>query len=413
MLLLHNRYRSASPSGEDRVVEQERAALAGAGHDVELLSRSSDEIRGWPAFRKAIVPAQVVWSERSRRSLLRAIRKFRPQVVHVHNVFPLLSASVLYACRAESVPVVASLHNYRLVCPSGDLFRDDAICHDCVTRRLPSPGVRHGCYKGSALATVPLAAGMVAHGRAWRTMVSAYVCLSVAQRNIIVQRGFPSHRLFVKPNFVPPAVDARGDREDIVVYAGRLTANKGIPLLMEAWDRYIRTAGNTRLRLVIAGTGPLQCDIARWAGDRASVEWKGMLSHPASRALLGRARAAVVPSQWEEPFGLVVVEAMAAGVPAVAPRHGSFPELITDGLDGVLFESGSSSSLAAVFHHVEANPDWYDGLGLSARLTYERRFTREANLKQLLRIYRFAEEHPAPAPPDDPYRNPAKDRTPF
>ncbi len=393
VLVVHNRYRSASPSGEDRVVDQEAAALVACGHSVERFERFSDDIAGQSVLQKALLPGKVVWNDSVRRSLADVLRRFRPDVVHLHNTFPLMSPSVLYAARAERVPVVATMHHYRLVCPSGDLFRDGAVCHDCVGR-LPVPAITHGCYRQSAVATVPLAVGSVVHRRAWRTMISAYVCLSHAQRDILAEDELPPERLFVKPNFVPNVSAAVSSPDDFVVYAGRLAPTKGIPVLMEAWDRYRADANDGSLRLVIAGAGPLEREVSAWASTRPSVNWVGMLSRSDCASLMAHARLAVVPSLWEETFGLVVVEAMAAGVPSVASAHGSFPELITEGVDGVLVEPADPSALARVFRDVELRPERYVALGKAARRTYERRFAPEPNLRQLLEIYQFAIDNP-------------------
>lgn len=374
------------------MVDQEGALLRAHGHVVENFERFSDHITEWSLARKALLPAQVVWSDQARRSLVETLGRVQPDVVHIHNTFPLLSPSVLYACRAERVPVVVTFHNYRLVCPTGELFRDGAICHDCVDRRLPLTAVRHGCYRGSALATLPLAAGLVAHRGAWRKMVSAYIFLSEAQRDIIALDEVPAARSFVKPNFVPfrPAPDVAPDH--MVVYAGRMADTKGIPLLMEAWDRYSSEARQRPLRLVVAGGRPRQ----RLSGRaEAAMECLGVLSRSDCLAVMARARAVIVPSAWEEAFGLVVVEAMAAGVPSVASAHGSFPELITNGRDGVLFEPGNACALAEVFRDIELDPERYAMLGRAARRTYERRFTPEVNVEELLGIYQFAIDNPA------------------
>jgi glycosyltransferase involved in cell wall biosynthesis len=393
ILLVHNRYRSASPSGEDRVVDQEGALLRAHGHAVENFERVSDHIPGWSLARKALLPAQVMWSEQARRSLVETLRSVEPDVVHVHNTFPLLSPSVLYACRAERVPVVVTLHNYRLVCPTGELFRDGAICHDCVDRRLPLPAARHGCYRGSTLATLPLAGALVAHRRAWREMVSAYVFLSNAQRDIIPLDAVPEARSFVKPNFVPltPAPDVSSDH--MVVYAGRMAGTKGIPLLMEAWERYSSGARERPLRLVVVGGGPRHHPRPGRTG--ADIEFRGVLSRADCASVMARSRAVIVPSAWEETFGLVAVEAMAAGVPPVASAHGAFPELITNGIDGVLFEPGNAGALADVLRDIEVQPELYARFGRAARRTYEHRFTPEANVEQLLAIYQFSIENPA------------------
>lgn len=392
VVVVHNRYRSGTPAGEDRVVDQELAALDAAGHVVERFERLSDDIGGWSPAQKALVPARVVWSDSTRRSLARLLRTSRPDVVHVHSVFPLMSPSVLYACRAASVPVVATVHHYGLVCASGALFRDGSVCHDCVGRH-PLPGVRHGCYRDSTLATVPLAASLVAHRRSWRTMVSAWAFLSAAQRAIVAGDGFPAERLFVKHNFVDLPTGGRARPDDIVVFAGRLTVAKGVPLLMAAWDRYASRPGS-RLRLMVAGVGPLEDEVRRWAAGHPSVEWLGMLDRTECASLMARARACVVPSQWEEPFGLVVAESMAAGVPPIASSQGSLSELITDGVDGVLVPPGDPSRLAEAFVDLDTDPGRYEAMGEAARRTAERRFSRTANIEELVRIYRFAVDNP-------------------
>jgi glycosyltransferase involved in cell wall biosynthesis len=405
ILQVHNRYRSSSPGGEDRVVDQEGAALAERGHAVERFERRNDDIEHWSLPRRALVPANVVWSNSARRTLREAIVRFRPDVVHVHNTFPLLSASVLYACRDAKAPVVVTLHNYRLACATGDLFRDGHVCHACVGR-LPVPAVRHGCYR-SSVATIPVAVASTVHARAWRTLPSAFVFISASQRDILAPLDFPPERVFVKANLVPssivpPAVPDRGAESDngaaqpLVAYAGRLAPAKGIRLLMRAWDAY--TAGREPgLRLVIAGSGPLDGEVAAWATGKRSVDVRGMLSRDDCAALVAGARAAIVPSEWEEAFGLVAIEAMALRVPPVAPAHGSFPELIHDGHDGVLFTPGDPNALAAVLSDIDTDPERYSVLGRNARVSYEERFDPDANIAQLVATYEFAVANPSAA----------------
>ena len=293
---------------------------------------------------------------------------------------------------------MATLHNYRLVCPSGRLFRDGAICHDCVGR-LPLPALRHGCYRGSRLATLPMAASGVVNGQLWRTRVSAYICISQAQREIIRPFGLPDDRVFVRHNLVPPISGSRklaaSEKQNNVVFLGRIADVKGIELLMEAWDLYSATSGTNRLRLVIAGSGPLEADLTAWARGRHDVDFLGILSSAQCQVLLQGARAAVIPSAWEEPFGMVVVEAMAAGVPVIASAHGSFPDLLIDGREGTLFQPGNASALAEALQEVETAPERYERYGYNARDAYEKRFNFEANLSALLAIYGFAIERPA------------------
>ena len=394
VLLIHNRYRSAMPSGENRVVDQESEELARAGHEVRRFEKDSDEIEHWPAAQKALLPARVVWSGKSHRELAATLRGYRPDVVHVHNTFPLIGASVLYASRDASVPVVATIHNYRLMCASGDLMRQGAVCHDCV-RRLPVPGAVHGCYRGSRAATAPLVVATIAHRKAWRSLVSAYVFISAAQRDLHLALNLPPDRVFVRHNMIPYRDIQQTPRDPVVAYIGRLEQAKGVRLLMAAWDRYLGSSHDPGLRLVIAGTGPLDREVAAWARRRPSVEMLGLIPPGQVRELMSRTRAVLVPSVWEEPFGLVVIEAMAAGTPAIAAGHGSFPELVTPGVDGVLFRPGDPDALARAVADVAAHQEKYEGYGRRAREIYEQRFNPDHSLKHLIEIYNFAITHPA------------------
>lgn len=397
IVVAHNRYRSIAPSGENRVVDTECEALAGHGHEVIRFERDSDEIETWPAARKATLPARVLWNPASRRELLALLRDQRPDVVHLHNTFPLLSGSVLHACRQARVPVVATIHNYKLACASGDFFRAGAVCHDCATE--PLAGLRHGCYRGSRMATVPVAASVGVHRRAWRSMVSAYVFISAAQRDLLGHLDLAPERVFVKYNLIPRRfVTPSADRRAAVMYAGRLDEAKGARLLMASWDRYLTVRGDhpgePPLRLVIAGSGPLSDEVTAWAGTRESVELAGLVDRARCVRLMSGVRAVLLPSTWEETFGLTAVEAMAASTPPVAASHGSFPELITQATDGVLFRPGDPSALAEVLADIESDPERYLKLGAHARETYDRRFNPERNLRQLEDIYRFAITNP-------------------
>jgi glycosyltransferase involved in cell wall biosynthesis len=394
ILLAHNRYRSAAPSGENRVVDREGEALAALGHEVIRFERHSDDIEHWPKVKKASLPGRAVWNRETYRDLTGVLRARRPDVVHVHNTFPLLSAAVLHACRDARVPLVATIHNYKLACANGEFFRSGAVCHDCADGR-PTRAVVHGCYRGSRVATVPVALAATVHRQAWRSLVSAYVFISASQRDLLEGVGLPPDRVFVRHNLIPPHSAPQEARTATVIYAGRLDPAKGAHLLMAGWDRYCRTSAEPGLRLVIAGGGPLEGEVAAWAAGRPSIEMVGQVSSVRCAELIARARAVLLPSAWEETFGLVAVEAMAAGVPPIAAGHGSFTELITPGVDGVLFPPGDPDALALAVADVETHPERYETYGEQARKTYEQRFEPQDNLEQLLEIYRFAMAHPA------------------
>jgi glycosyltransferase involved in cell wall biosynthesis len=396
ILIAHNRYRPEAPSGENVVVDQEAEALQEAGHEVLLFQRHSGEIASWSRLRRAGLPARVLWSSGARRDLAAELVRFAPDVVHVHNTFPLLTPSILYACRDAGVPVVATLHNYKLACASGELFRDGAVCHDCLpgSRR---PALEHGCYRGSRVATVPVVIGARLHAEAWRTLVSAYVFISAAQRAILAPLGLPSERSFVKHNFVPGREASGalpGPKEHAVAFVGRLDPAKGAGFLIEAWTAFRVRRPKSNLRLTIAGAGPMAGDVTRWAAADPSVTMLGQVSREAAAGILARSRAVLMPSQWEETFGMVAVEAMAQGTAPVAAAHGSFPELITPGRDGVLFPPDDRDALVDVLEEIDDHPGRWDELGRQAAEAYPRRFSREASIERLLEIYRFAIDTP-------------------
>jgi glycosyltransferase involved in cell wall biosynthesis len=393
ILLIHNSYRSGAPSGENRVVEQESEALAAEGHEVLLFGRDSDEIGQWPVTKKAMLPARTIWSRETYRDLRAVLHENPPEVVHVHNTFPLLSAAVLHACRDEQVPIVATIHNYRLACANGSFFRNGAVCHDCATG-LPVRAVRHGCYRGSRAATAPVALAMGLHRQAWRSMVSAYIFISASQRDLLRGSGLPPDRVFVRHNLIPRRSRPPVAPTPTVVYAGRLDEAKGVPLLMQAWDWYLEKSPEPGLNLVIVGGGPLGDEVAAWASSRPSVELTGTVSSDRCAEVISHARAVLLPSAWEETFGLVAVEAMAAGVAPIAAGHGSFTELINPGVDGVLFTPHDPAALGLAIADVEANPERYEVYGDQARKSYEDRFDPQRSVEELLEIYRFAITHP-------------------
>ena len=392
-MVVHNRRRSGAPSGENRVVDRERGALATLGHEVIPFERNSDEIERLSLPKKTTLPAKVVWNNEVYRDLRRALREEQPDLVHVHNTFPLLSPAVLYACRAAAVPVVTTLHNKRLICAGGNFFRDGVVCHDCIS----GPAIQavvHGCYNRSRVATAPVMLATSAHRRAWRTMVSAYILLSESQRDLLSAVGLNSDRVFVRHNLIPRRCHVSRERDNSVLYVGRLDEPKGLPILMAGWDSYLSHNPETKLRLVIAGGGVLEGEVSAWAAARPSVDMIGYADEAQCAELMAKARAVLLPSACEETFGLAAVEAMAAGTPPVAAAHGAFVELITHGVDGMLFPPGDVAALTTAIADIEGHPEHYQAYGATARVTYCKRFDPDRNLEQLLDIYRYAIKNP-------------------
>jgi glycosyltransferase involved in cell wall biosynthesis len=232
--ILHNRYKLSG--GEDGVVRAERALLAAHGHEVNVLEVNNDRIVGiWNKLNTAI---GCIYSLQSKRQVSELLAELAPDIVHVHNFFPILSPSIYDACQAAQIPVVQTLHNYRLVCPKAIPFRNDRICEDCFELTVPWPGVVHGCYRDSRVETAAVTAMLSIHRLAgtWERRVDAYIALSEFQRQIFVRAGIPPERLFVKPNFVfPSELPAAPVRGDFALFVGRLSAEKGVAVLLDAY----------------------------------------------------------------------------------------------------------------------------------------------------------------------------------
>ncbi|MFC0624466.1 glycosyltransferase [Kribbella deserti] len=381
VLVVHNWYRSAQPSGENVVVKQHVDVLRAGGHEVEVYSRSSDDIADLPVTGRALVPVRSLWSRVDERDFGSEITVRRPDVIHVHNTFPLISPSVLKAATSAQVPVVATLHNFRLMCANGLLQRDGVPCEDCVGNG-PWAGVRHGCYRDSRIASAPLAAGIQLHRqlKTWHRYVTTFVAPSAFVRETFVKDGYDPARITVKPHSVPHTGRFRSGEGEHVLFVGRLAAEKGILDLLEAWDPALG-------QLVIAGDGPLRAEVVAAAEATPSITYLGAVSWQACMDLMVRARLLVVPARWYETFGMVVVEAFAHGVPVVAARIGALAELVQDGTNGAAFEPGDISALRTALAKVAANTIT---LGQAARALYLARFTPEADLTATEHLYASA-----------------------
>ncbi|MFG1812683.1 glycosyltransferase [Kribbella sp. NPDC049174] len=378
--MLHNRYRTGQPSGENTVVAQTVDLLGNSGHDIDLYVRNSDDIAEMGRKDRALLPFRSVWSFSAERDLTLLLQEQRPDVVHVHNTFPLFSASVLRAAYRLDLPVVATLHNFRLMCANAVLQRDGRPCESCVGR-LPLAGVRHGCYRESRVQTLPLATSIGVHNtlRTWQRYVTTLVAPSEFVRGRYVAHGVDPDQIVVKPHAVPHSGDVRQGPGDAVVFLGRLEEDKGFADLLQAWDSSLGT-------LVVIGDGPLRAEAEARAARDSSIQVKGQLPWAEGMDVLRSARVAVVPARSYETFGLVVVEAFAHGVPVVASRLGALAELVDDGETGALTEPGDPDGLRKALGLV-SDPITSVAFGERARQVYLDRFTPERDLAATERIY--------------------------
>ena len=381
-LVVHNSYQQ--PGGEDAAVSIETALLEAHGHETLRLHADNDSIQGaWRSLRTAV---QCVYSVPARRAMASAISDFRPDVVHVHNFFPLLTPSIYDACRDAHVPVVQTLHNYRIVCAAGNLLRDGRVCEQCLSRSAYG-AVRHRCYRDSATATLPVAHMVETHRRrgTWHRKVDLFVALSEFAMAKFVQAGLPKSRIAVKPNGLaadPPWRPLHGDATS-AVYAGRLSEEKGIDTLVEAWRELA-------VPLRVLGSGPMAPALRSLQNPHVSV-----LGHRPSNAVateLGEAMFVVMPSICYENLPLTLIESFAHARAVVASRIGSLAERVEHGRTGLLFEPGDAVGLANTVRWAADHPDEMRAMGLRAREVFEREYTPEANYRRLMAIYELATE---------------------
>lgn len=385
ILLVHNHYRQHG--GEDVVFADEAALLHQHGHEVIKYTESNQRTS---EVSRASLAAQAVWSQSSRQKLLQKLRESHPDVVHVHNTFSLISPSAYYACRDARVPVVQTLHNYRLFCPTATFYRNGRVCEDCLGKTPPWLGVWRACYHGSRTQTAVVAAMLTVHRllKTWREQVDVYIALTEFVRRKVIAAGLPEEKIVVKPNFVFPDPGEREGKGGYALFVGRLSLEKGVPNLLKAWQN-LRT-----VPLKIVGSGPL-AEEARTAIqthklDRVSL--LGQLAHEEIFSLVKGARFLIFPSEWYEAFGCVVIEAFACGVPVIASRLGAMAEIVDDGRTGLHFTPGDPHDLAEKVEWAWTHPKRVEEMGREARAEFEAKYTAQRNYEMLNNIYQTAIE---------------------
>jgi glycosyltransferase involved in cell wall biosynthesis len=381
VLQLHNRYQQ--PGGEDVVAQAERELLELHGHRVELLEVSNREIVS--LYDKVRSAFTAVYSPAAKSRATAHLRSFEPHVVHVHNFFPLLSPSIYYACREAGVPVVQTLHNYRLVCPGALLMRDGRICEDCLGRMAPWPGVVHGCWRGSRTQTAVVATMLAAHHLlgTWTDKVDRYIALTKFARDKFIEGGLPAEKIVVKPNFVHPDPGAGEHTDGYALFVGRLSPEKGVRTLLSGWRKL------TGIPLKIVGQGPLLNEVQRRSElEGLDVKVLGQRSRTEVFELMHEARVLIFPPGCYEGFPMTLIEAFACGLPVIASRLGAMAEIVEDGRTGLLFQAGNPEDLAEKVAWAWTHTKAVRAMGREARREYEKKYTAGANYEILLNIYR-------------------------
>lgn len=358
--------------------------LRANGHEVITFEKSNKQIA---AMSKISAATSFVWSRDSKKELQEVIARRKPELAHFHNTFPLISPSAYYACKESGIPVVQTLHNYRLLCPAYTLVRDGEVCEICINKSFAWPAVRYRCYRGSALQSAGVGAMLTIHRlmNTWSETVSAYIALTQFSRRKFIEGGFPAEKIHVKPNFMVPAQSAAPGRHErnYMLFIGRLSSEKGTDVLLNALTQL------KHIPVKIIGDGPLagQLDAMIENSGLVNVERIGHVPHDEVLRFVESAACLVVPSRWYEGFPMTIIEAFSRAVPAIVARLGSLAEVVDDGTTGLLFESGNSEDLARKLEWAWTNKEPLRAMGNNAFQKFRENYLPERNHELLMAIY--------------------------
>ncbi len=382
ILIVHNHYRFRG--GEDLCFEADTELLRNRGHQVVHYTRHNDDAGNRGAIREAL---DTLWSRRTYDEVTALIRGERPDVMHVHNTFPLVSPSVYDAAADTSVPVVQSLHNYRPFCVGAALLRNDRVCESCIGSTFGWQGVRHRCYRGSLTASTASAA-VNARNRmrgTWKRKIARFVAFSTASRDLFVRAGFPASRIVLNPHFVSLDRTPREKRTDAFMFVGRLVPEKGVDRLLEAWKGF---EGDWELR--IAGEGPLEESVRKAAASDPRIRFYGVIPRTQMLDRLAESAALVFPSPWHETFGRVLVEAFALGLPVLASNLGGPLDIVDSPELGQLFDPTSTAAIRAAMTSFVADRSNHPAMRQAAYRAYLDKYTEDRNYARLIGTYRDA-----------------------
>ncbi|WP_034442223.1 glycosyltransferase family 4 protein [Butyrivibrio sp. AE2032] len=388
ILAVHNFHRKGSASGDDQVFKSETALLESHGNTVIRYSVSNDEFDNAGAAGKIKAVFGMLWSKKNYNAVQEKIKETKPDVVHVHTFFPLLSPSVLYAAKRLDVPVVATLHDTRFVCPCATSLRGTELCNECGDGHYMRM-CKYGCFKGSKAQSLIVANIFNYHRkkRSFYDQIDRYICLNDNQIRLLEEIGFDKNKITKKYNFVPDAeanatpVKVEGIPDRYVVFYGRIGEEKGVRILMKAWDKI------TDIPLVVMGGGPLEDEFSKWAETKNNVYYLGYTEHNKCLSIVKGAEFVVFPSIWYEGCSMVEIETMSLGKALVATDLGFSEEAVTEDYNGSKFKLGSVEGFIGKINALWNDPDKCGSMGLNARKEYETKYMPEDNYRQLMAIY--------------------------
>ncbi|MCM1538849.1 MAG: glycosyltransferase family 4 protein [bacterium] len=394
ILIVHNTYKI--PGGEDSVVSNEMQLLRDAGHEVFFYQKNNTELDSYSLFQKLLLPFRAVYSRKTYREVRGLIKTHRIDLVHVHNTLLIISPSVYDAARSLGVPVIQTIHNYRLLCPNALFLRNGHICQDCLSNGL-SQAVKHACYRGSRAQTLIVSLMLAYHRRRGTYNRLTYVCLTEFNKNMLLRLSLRGKSLLspqqidIKPNFTPdpgcPVPYAK--RQPYFLFASRMDVSKGIFVLLQAWELYEKSNIHPK-ELFLCSSGPAEDAVHSYIQTHglSHVTPLGQLSHDEVLAKMKYALAVCLPTQWYEGFPVVIAESFACGTPVIGSKIGNVGTLVRHGETGLTHAPADAETLADFFLHWGENSEAAQAMSINARKTYEACYTPDKNLEMLTGIYK-------------------------
>lgn len=389
ILIIHNCHRSGSVSGDDQVFINETKLLESHGNTVIRYTVSNDEFDRAKLNHKILQVLGMIWSKKHYRAVQTLIQTYHPDVVHIHTFFPLLSPSVLYAAKDTGLPVVATLHDTRFICPAATSLRKETLCNECMDGHYFRM-YRYRCFKGSRIQSFIVACAFTYHRRkrSFYRQIDRYICLNDTQINLLKQAGFDQNKIVKKYNFYPDN-EIRECRETpfsvllperFVLFFGRIGIEKGIRILEKAWEQL-------DIPLVVMGTGPLEDEFREWSKKHPLVQYIGYKEHEEALAIVKKSDIVVFPSIWYEGCSMVEIEAEGLGKPLIASDLGFSAELVQPGYNGLKVKVGNPEALTEAVQELWIDPARCKEMGKNARADFEARFRKDENYRQLMKIY--------------------------
>ena len=384
ILLIHNFYGSSSPSGENQVFENEKKLLSSRGHKVYCFTRNSDELRNAGVIGTIKGGLATPWNPFAQRELEKVLNEFKPDIVHIHNTFPLISPAIFPAL--SNIKTVITLHNYRYFCVNGIPMRDNKLCTECLDRGNAVPALVHGCYRKSRLATLPLAISVtqLRINKILQKYVDGYVAFSDFQKEKLAQQGLDRNKIFIKPNFnsIELDYDYYQSRVQTVLFVGRLSDEKGLLDLLTAWKK-MRIQG---YQLEIVGDGDNKGKYLDVVKEIKNIKFLGKLSVEETQAKISKSKLLVLPSVCYEGYPMVLSEAFAAGTPVAVSNMGPLPEIVKN-VSGAVFRHADPENLGEVLSDVLKRPKTLQLMSERGRRYYLETLTPDKNYERLINIY--------------------------